>query len=113
MAAGTYNITAERNTPLVVQIVYKDNSDVEADLSGSTITLSIKQHLSDAATTYNLDTNANSDLANGRFDIDLSVEAVNALTFNQGIYYIDINGSAGNDGRVLEGKIQIQNNSAY
>lgn len=113
MAAGTYNITAEKNSPLVVQIVYKDNSGVNADLSGSAITLTVKQHPRAEALTYNLHQSVNSDLTNGRFDIDLDAAEVNALNFNQGIYYIDIVGSGSNDGRVLEGKIAIQTNSAY
>ena len=113
MAAGTYNITAEKNQELVVNITYKDDTDVVIDLSGSTINLIVKDNASDATPSLTKDLTAGigNDLANGLFVIKLTTEEVNAFTFRQGIYYIDLTGNPAL--RLLEGKIQINDNSAY
>lgn len=113
MAAGTYNITAERNQNLVVNITYKDDTDTVIDLSGSTINLTIKDNAADvtASLTKDLTAVTGNDLANGLFVIELTTAEISTLTFPQGIYYIDLTGSPAL--RLLEGKIQINDNSAY
>jgi hypothetical protein len=113
MAAGTYHITAEKNQALIVDVVYKDDTDATVDLSGSTITIYVKDNASDAAPalTKDLTTEPNADLANGKFVINLTAAEIAAFDFDQGIYYIDLTGSPAL--RLLEGKLQISNNSAY
>lgn len=113
MAAGTYHIRAEKNQPLVVNITYKDDDDAVIDISGSTITLTVKDNAADATASLTKDLTASTgnDLANGLFVIDLTPAEVNALTFPQGIYYIDLTGNPAL--RLLEGKFQIADNTAY
>jgi hypothetical protein len=113
MAAGTYNLKAEKNQNLIVNITYKDDADAAIDLTGSTITLVIKDNAVDAtaALTKDLTVLAENDLANGLFTIQLTPVEINQLNFPQGIYYIDITGNI--QLRLLEGKIQIADNSAY
>jgi len=113
MAAGTYNITAEKNQDLVLNITYKDDADAVIDISGSTINLTIKDNAGDttAALTKDLTSETGNDLANGLFVIKLTTAEIDAFTFPQGIYYIDLTGSPAL--RLLEGKIQINDNSAY
>lgn len=113
MAAGTYNITAEKNQDLVVNITYKDDADATIDLSGSTINLTVKDNAADvtASLTKDLTAEVGNDLANGLFVIKLTTAEIDAFTFPQGIYYIDLTGSPAL--RLLEGKIQINDNSAY
>lgn len=113
MAAGTYNIRAEKNQATVINITYKDDDDAVIDISGSTITLTIKDNAADttAALTKNLTAESGNDLANGLFVIHLTPTEVNSLSFKQGIYYIQLTGSP--ELRLLEGKIQITDNSAY
>jgi len=113
MAAGTYNITAEKNQDLIIDITYKDDTDTVIDLSGSTITLIVKNNAADstAALTKDLTTDPGNDLANGSFVIKLTSGEIDALLFPQGIYYIDLTGSPAL--RLLEGKIQVKDSSAY
>ena len=113
MAAGTYNIKAEKNQDLVINITYKDDADATIDISGSTITLYVKDNAGDAAPTMTKDLTAvaGNDLANGLFVILLTAAEIDTLGFPQGIYYIDLTGSPAL--RLLEGKIQITDHSAY
>lgn len=107
MAAGKYNITAEKDQDVTIDIVYKDDADQGFDLGSSVITMTIKDNASDSSAAL---TKTFSGTVDGEFTISIPRAEVNALNFNQGIYYIDIDAP---DVRLLEGKIQIQDNSAY
>lgn len=113
MAAGTYNITAEKNQDLIINITYKDDADAVVDLSGATVTLTVKDNAADAtaALTKDLTTDPGNDLANGLFVIKITAGEIATLSFPQGIYYIDLTGNPAL--RLLEGKLQIIDNSAY
>jgi len=113
MAAGTYHIKAETNQDLIINITYKDDTDSVVDLSGSTIMLTVKDNGLDAtpALSKDLTAVAGNDLANGLFVIHITSTEIENLSFPQGIYYIDITGTP--ELRLLEGKIQIVDNSAY
>jgi len=108
MAAGTYNITAERNQALQIDIQYKDDQDVGFDLSTTTITITVKDNAADTTAAF---VDVFSGDADGNFTIAMSSSVVNGFPFNQGIYYIDLTGTI--ETRLLEGKIQITDNSAY
>lgn len=108
MAAGTYNITAEKNQALQIDIQYKDDDDVGFDLTTSTVTMTVKDNAADV-TPSNTFTFAGD--ADGNFTISIDQVTINAMPFNQGIYYIDLSGAIST--RLLEGKIQIKDNSAY
>ena len=107
MAAGKYNITAEKDQAVTIDIVYKDDADQGFDLGSSIITMAIKDNASDVSPAL---TKTFPGTVDGEFTISISREEINALPFNQGIYYIDIDAP---DVRLLEGKIQIQDSSAY
>lgn len=107
MAAGKYNITAEKDQDLTIGILYKDEADQGFDLGSSIITMVIKDNASDVSAAL---TKTFSGTVDGEFTISISRAEVNALPFNQGIYYIDIDAP---DVRLLEGKIQINNSSSY
>ena len=115
MAAGVYNIQAERSSLLLINITYKDDADAAVDLSGCTLALTVKDNASDTtpAFTRDLETDANNDLANGLFVIRITASEMDTnLVFDQGVYYIDK--TDGSDTvRILEGKIQIADNSSY
>lgn len=108
MAAGTYNITAERNQVLQIDIQYKDDAGVGFDLTTTTITMTVKDNAADqaAANTFTFVGDAD-----GNFTISIDAATINSLPFPQGIYYIDL--TDGIETRLLEGKIQIVDNSAY
>jgi hypothetical protein len=108
MAAGTYNITAEKNQALHIDIQYKDDQDAGFDLSTTTITMTVKDNAADNNAALSLTFAGDAD---GNFTIALTSEQVNGLNFNQGIYYIDLTGTI--ETRLLEGKLQVTDNSAY
>lgn len=113
MAAGTYNIVAEKNEALVIQFTYKDDADVEIDLSTATIVAHLKDNKADAVETTVSCTLVNAGSNPGLFELNLSPTAINSLTWNQGIYYIEYTLPGADPARLIEGKFQIKNNSAY
>jgi len=113
MAAGTYNIIAERNEALVIQFTYKDDTDTQIDLSSATITTYLKDNKSDSTVTSVVCTLPDAVANPGLFQLNLSPAAVNSITWNQGIYYIEVEIAPANPSRIIEGKFQIKNNSAY
>jgi len=113
MAAGTYHIIAEKNEALLINMTYQDDAGVGIDLNGTTVNMYLKDNPTDttAITGFNPKVLTVTSAADGQFQINISKADINAIPFNQGIYYIDLSGTI--ETRIIEGKFQIKSNSAY
>ncbi len=113
MAAGKYNIQAERNEALLITMTYQDDANAGIDLTGVTVSFTLKDNGSDllGVSPFNPMTLTVTNAATGEFTIDIAKEQINAIPFKQGIYYIDLSGAIST--RLVEGKFQIKSNSAY
>ncbi len=121
MAAGKYNIQAEKNEALVILMTYKDDADQPLDLTDTVVYLTLKSNTADPLGVVTTEASFNpmtlliTDALNGEFKIDLNKTIINSIPFSQGIYYIDLEGSAPTslNTRLVEGKFQIVANSSY
>jgi hypothetical protein len=113
MAAGTYHITAERNEALLINMTYQDDAGIGIDLNGTTVNMYLKDNPTDstAIDEFNPKVLTVTNATDGEFEISISKEDINAIPFDQGIYYIDLSGTI--ETRLIEGKFQIKNNSSY
>lgn len=113
MAAGTYHITAEKNEALLINMTYQDDAGVGIDLNGTTVNMYLKDNATDstAISGFNPKVLTITNATDGQFEINIPKGDINAIPFNQGIYYIDLSGTI--ETRLIEGKFQIKNNSAY
>ena len=113
MAAGKYNIQAERNEALLITMTYQDDANTGIDLTGVTVSFTLKDNGSDPAgvSPFNPMTLTVTNAATGEFSINITKEQINAIPFKQGIYYIDLSGTIAT--RLVEGKFQIKSNSSY
>jgi len=112
MAAGTHTYTIEQGSTFRRQLTYQGTDGTVIDLTGYTARMDIKEKITDATPVISL-TDGNGGIvlggAAGTIDLYISDVDTDAMTFDLGVYDLEIRDSAGTGDvtRLIEGNIKI------
>jgi hypothetical protein len=108
MGAGVYNFTIEQGATLVRHFIYKDSNGAVVPLTGYTARMQVRQ-FKDSSTVLLEATTANGKLvitpAAGKITLTVSATELNAITFDVGVYDLEIESSSGLVTRLIEGTV--------
>lgn len=112
MAAGNHNMTIEQGATFTRDIVYTDKNGTAIDLTGSTITMHVRENVDSSDTLLVASTGSDSriSLTNataGKFRINVSAADTSALSFRRAVYQIEIEYSDSTVDRILQGNINL------
>jgi hypothetical protein len=102
-SAGKYNILIQQGADYIETIVIKvKETGIPVDLTGCTIRGQVREDYSSttALCTFVVE---NTDLANGKFTLTLSAATTAALSFERGVYDVEIQYPSGRVDRALQG----------
>lgn len=110
MSAGRYNFSIERGASFIRTIMYMDPDDIGIDLAGAEVRMQIRDNYS--STEPAIDANStNGGIIKtgnpGEFTINLTPELTGAVSFNQGVYDVEVEYADGTVERILEGRVKI------
>jgi hypothetical protein len=120
MSAGKYNFTIEQGATYTVEIQYKDSNNDPIDLTGYSGRMQIRPAIGSTTTYLCLSSSLQSDGTglnfsgsaginppiSGTIGIYISAASSSALTFNQGVYDLEI-ASGSFVARLLQGNVQL------
>jgi hypothetical protein len=120
MSAGKYNFTIEQGATYTVEIQYKDSNNDPIDLTGYSGRMQIRPAIGSTTTYLCLSSSLQSDgtglnfsgsaginpPASGTIGIYISAATSSALTFNEGVYDLEI-ASGSFVARLLQGNVQL------
>lgn len=108
MTAGLYNFTIEQGSTLRRDFIYKDNAGIPVNLTNYVARMQIRS-FKDSSTVLFEATTANGKLvltgAQGKIALTVSATELDALTFDVGLYDLEIQSPSGVVTRLLEGTI--------
>jgi hypothetical protein len=122
MASGKYNFIVEQGSQHEVTFVYKDSADVGISLTGARVRMAVKDHITDTEFVYRATSDASADvdyLAHfniptqsgddiGKFTLTIPSSTTDAMTFNQGVYDLELVNSDSSVERIIEGKFKVK-----
>lgn len=122
MASGKYNFIVEQGSQHEVTFVYKNSSDVGISLTGARVRMAVKDHITDTEFVYRAtsDATADTDYVNhfnipaqsgddiGKFTLTIPSSTTDAMTFNQGVYDLELVNSDSSVERIIEGKFKVK-----
>lgn len=107
MAAGKYNILIQQGADFAQTITLKDSVlGTPVDLTGATIRGMVRVAYTDAAPQCSF-TVENTDLVNGQFTIKIPSATTTTLSFDVGVYDVEVQYASGIVDRVLQGKVVL------
>jgi len=122
MASGKYNFIVEQGSQHEVTFVYKDSSDVGISLTGARVRMAVKDHITDTEFVYRATSDATADTGYldhfdiptqsgddiGKFTLTIPSSTTDAMTFNQGVYDLELVNSDSSVERIIEGKFKVK-----
>lgn len=108
MTAGIYNFTLEQGATFTREIVYRDSNNALINLTGYSARMQIRPYKDSGDILVNA-TTANGKLsvsgASGKITIVLSPTDTNTISFDEGVYDLEIEDADGAVTRLLEGRV--------
>lgn len=103
--SGKHNITIKQGSDFFLPITIRDNGSL-VDLTDCTIRGSVKQRYADQdpAATFTV---ASSDLPNGQFTLTIPNAITATLSFESGVYDVEIEYPSEIVDRILEGRVVV------
>lgn len=110
--AGIYNMTIEQGATYTLDITQTLADGTPVDLTGAYIRLGIKDQRTDTDFIKYLDSNSNGGITitnavTGKFSILISATETAAMTFNRGVYDLEIVYNNGYVSRILKGRVLV------
>lgn len=105
MAAGKYNILVQQGATFFKQVSLKDVDGVPVDLTGATIQGQIRENY-DSDTSIAFSTSI-TDEAGGVFTLTIADETTSTITFDRGVYDVEVHYLDGTVDRLLQGSVVV------
>ena len=106
MTAGKYDLEIAQGADFNIQLTWKDDNDVLIDLTGYSARMKLKNKIGG---TIEIDCGSYITLGgvNGTIDIDIPASITETITFEQGVYDLELVSSGGNVYRIMQGKANV------
>lgn len=105
MAAGKYNILIQQGADYLQPITIRNSeTGVAINLTGAVITGQVREDYTSATPLASF-TVQNTDLANGKFTLTIPASTTTTMSFDTGVYDVEVLYASGQKDRLLQGSV--------